>query len=76
MTRMPVLVDLDPAARTIRFRRPGVRLNLGSIGKGYALDRASEVLLGMGVADFLFHGGQSSLLARGSALKVPGWPLP
>jgi thiamine biosynthesis lipoprotein len=43
-----------------------MELNLGSIGKGYALDRASERLLAAGVGDFLLHGGQSSVLARGS----------
>ena len=58
------LVELDRAA-TIRFRRPGMRINLGSIGKGHALDVASQRLTELGVADFLFHGGQSSVLARG-----------
>ena len=60
------LVELDPARRTVRFRRPGVRLNLGALGKGYALDRAAEMLEAAGVRDFLFHAGQSSVLARGN----------
>lgn len=60
------LVELDPVGRTIRFKSPGVRLSLGSLGKGYALDRAAEVLAASGIADFVFHGGQSSVLARGS----------
>src|SRR4051812_27916622 len=34
-------VALDRAASTVRFARPGVALNLGGIGKGYALDRAA-----------------------------------
>ena len=59
-------VELDAEARTVRFLRPGVELNLGSVGKGYALDRAAERLLAAGVGDFLLHGGQSSVLARGS----------
>lgn len=68
------LVQLDPQHQTIRFLRPGVELNLGSIGKGYALDRAAEVLAAAGIGDFLFHAGQSSVLARGSvlALRQPG----
>jgi len=61
------LVELDPQRRTVRFRRSGVELNLGSIGKGYALDRAAEILAAEGVDDFLFHGGKSSILARGSS---------
>ena len=57
---------LDAERRTIRFNVPGMELNLGSIGKGYALDRCRELLEAGGMTDFLLHGGQSSLLARGS----------
>lgn len=62
------LVELDAERKTVRLLQPGVELNLGSIGKGYALDRAAEVLAAAGIGDFLFHGGQSSILARGSQL--------
>ena len=40
---------LDAAGRTIRFARPGIELNLGSIGKGYALDRMGALLRTQGV---------------------------
>ena len=40
-------------------------VNFGGIGKGYALDRAAEVLERGGLTDFLAHGGMSSVLARG-----------
>ena len=66
------LVELDPARRTVRFRQPGVRINLGSIGKGQALDVCGQRLLSLGMADFLLHGGQSSVLARG--LRTRGLP--
>jgi FAD:protein FMN transferase len=59
-------VELDPERQTIRFLKPGLRLNLGAIGKGYALDRCAEQLASAGVGDFLIHGGGSSVLARGS----------
>jgi FAD:protein FMN transferase len=61
--------------RTIRFLKPEIEINLGSIGKGYALDRCSEQLEACGVADFMLHGGQSSLLARGShgMMAGEGW---
>jgi thiamine biosynthesis lipoprotein len=71
-------VQLDPEAQTVRFLQPGMELNLGSIGKGYALDRAAEQLLAAGVGDFLLHGGQSSVLARGSRLAgtaPDGWTV-
>ena len=66
------LVELDDRRGTIRFLDPGVRLNLGSIGKGYALDRCGEKLLEVGIDDFLLHGGQSSVLAHGSQGPDPG----
>lgn len=59
-------IELNTADRTIRFRKPGVRINLGSIGKGYALDCCAERLLALGMSDFLVHGGQSSVVAHGS----------
>ena len=60
------LLELDAARRSIRFRKPGVRINLGSIGKGYALDVCARRLLELGMADFLLHGGRSSVLGRGA----------
>jgi len=58
-------VELDPQQRTIRFCKPGMKINLGSIGKGYALDICGERLVALGMTDYLLHGGQSSVLARG-----------
>jgi thiamine biosynthesis lipoprotein len=65
-------VQLDAARRTVRFAKPGVRINLGSIGKGYALDCAAALLARRGLVDFLFHGGQSSVLGRGSRAGPTG----
>jgi thiamine biosynthesis lipoprotein len=58
------LIELDHQRRTIRFLKPGVRINLGSIGKGWAVDRAGDRLVADGVGTFLIHGGNSSVLAR------------
>lgn len=65
----------NPERRTVRFPVAGMELNLGSIGKGYALDRCCELLEAGGLTDFLLHGGQSSLLARGSRNSTgdEGW---
>lgn len=59
------LLELNPADLTVRFRQPGVEINLGAIGKGYALDRCAERLAADGVANYVLHGGLSSILARG-----------
>jgi thiamine biosynthesis lipoprotein len=60
-------VVLHAEERTVRFLRPGLEINLGSIGKGYALDRAAEWLRRSGnVAAALLHGGHSSVYAIGN----------
>jgi thiamine biosynthesis lipoprotein len=58
-------VELDPEGRRVRFTRPGVEINPGAIGKGWAVDRALERLADAGVASVLVHGGQSSVRTRG-----------
>jgi FAD:protein FMN transferase len=60
-------LQLDPERHTVAFDRAGVRINLGSIGKGYAIDRAVDVLRAhWWPVSALIHGGQSSLYALGS----------
>lgn len=61
-------VLLDRASRTVRFTQPGVQINFNSMGKGYAVDRCGAYLQAAGFRNFLWHGGQSSVLARGTAL--------
>ncbi|MFO0892014.1 MAG: FAD:protein FMN transferase [Isosphaeraceae bacterium] len=59
-------LTLDPAEKSVSFDRPGITINLGSIGKGYAIDRAVEVIRGHWLpTSALVHGGQSSLFAAG-----------
>ncbi len=75
--RLPVgfdKVDLDAAARTVRFRASGVSLNFGSIGKGYALDLVAELLRSEGVSRALVSGGGSSVLAFGGGAGS-GFPV-
>lgn len=61
---------LDPDTETVAFDRPGIVVNLGSIGKGHALDRAAErIEAHWWPTGGLLHGGQSSVLAIGS----PPW---
>src|SRR5690606_12160560 len=56
---------LDADAMTVKFARAGIEINLGGIGKGYALDKCAEGFAEAAVADYLLHGGSSSVLARG-----------
>ena len=68
-------VAFDDERRSVRFLAEGVELNLGSIGKGYALDRAAERLREAGLESFLIHAGHSSIYAAGDSSSGPGWEV-
>ena len=64
------LLELDETEQTIRFKKQGIELNFGCIGKGFALDIAAEKLREHGVDRFLFQGGLSSVLTSGADWKI------
>lgn len=70
-------VVLDETRRAVKFRQPGLELNLGAVGKGYALDRAADLLREKwGVWSALLHGGGSSVYAIGRPPgDARGWPV-
>jgi thiamine biosynthesis lipoprotein len=62
--------------RDLRVTNPGgVKLDLGGIGKGYAIDRMAEVLGEWDIRQALIHGGHSSVLALDAPPGLDGWPL-
>ncbi len=50
-------IELIPESTSVRFRRPGVRVDLGGIAKGHAVDRGIEVLKGLGVTRAMVNAG-------------------
>jgi len=50
-------IAIDPEARTVRIGREGMQIGTGGIGKGYALDRAADVLRARGLESFMLFGG-------------------
>jgi thiamine biosynthesis lipoprotein len=64
-------VELDRDARTVRFQEPGMALNFGGIGKGYALDHVVVLLRRQGVPRALLSAGGSSALAFGGGEGFP-----
>jgi thiamine biosynthesis lipoprotein len=65
-------VALNPQRRTIRFDREGVELDLGGIAKGYAVDKAAEILRQSGVTAALITCG-SSIYAIGAPPNQTAW---
>lgn len=68
-------VRLDRQRRTVRFLSPGMELDPGGIGKGYAVDRAVRVLSKAGVRTALVSAGSSSVYAMGAPPGMPGWKI-
>ena len=69
------LVELNSANRTVRFARAGVMLDLGAIGKGYAVEQAAELLREAGVTSALLHGGTSTIQAIGHPPDAAAWKV-
>lgn len=57
------LIETDASNHAIRFARPGVRINLGGIAKGYAVERGAAILREHGIVNgIVTAGGDSRLL--------------
>jgi len=59
----------------VTLTRPGMTIDLGGIGKGYALDRLTHLLKAQGLSHALLDFGQSSIWALGTPPDVKGWRL-
>jgi FAD:protein FMN transferase len=65
---------LDPDRRTAELRAPNMRLDLGGIAKGYAIDEALKVLQQFGIRSALVSGG-GDLAVSGPPPAAPGWRI-
>lgn len=66
------LIKLDPQKQSVSFGQSGVRIDLGGIAKGYAVDKAIHLLKAAGVEHGLVRaGGDSRLL--GDKKGRPWW---
>ena len=71
--RQQVVVDLN--AGTVVFIQPGVSLDPGALGKGWAIKRAITLLREHGITRALLHGGTSSVAAIGAPLEHSAWHI-
>lgn len=68
-------VQLNSAQRTVRFLSPGVELDPGGIGKGYAVERSVKIMREQGVVAALLSAGSSTMYALGAPPGQPGWKI-
>ena len=68
-------IRLDKEPCTVQLLSQGVRIDLGGIGKGYALDRMAKLLGEWKIDKALVHGGGSTVLALGAPTGRKGWPV-
>lgn len=68
MDRLPLVnyknIELDEVEKTIFLKRPGMAIGLGGIAKGYAVDRAMQVLTD--------HGVRNAIVKAGGDMRVQG----
>jgi FAD:protein FMN transferase len=59
--RLPLInyrdINVDERAGTVALARPGMRIHLGGIGKGYAVDHGTAILRAAGVTSFMIQFG-------------------
>jgi thiamine biosynthesis lipoprotein len=69
------LLQLDELEHTIQLSVSPIQVDLGGIGKGYAVDRVAELLREWSIEIALVSGGYSSVLALKGPSQTKGWPL-
>jgi len=68
-------VELRKGNHTVRFAAAGMALDMGAIGKGWAIDCAVEVLRENGVRAAFLHGGTSSAHGFGKSPDALPWKV-
>ncbi len=63
----------DDARCAVKYEKPGMKISLGSVGKGFAMDAAVRVLEAAELRNYLFHGGSSSVFASGYRRGRKDW---
>jgi FAD:protein FMN transferase len=68
-------IELDEKALTLFFLNPIVKIDLGAIGKGFAVQKAKEILMKYQIQNALLNFGNSSIHAMGNHPLSEGWEV-
>jgi thiamine biosynthesis lipoprotein len=68
-------LEINAAEFAARVLSAETQIDLGAIGKGYALDCCVEVLRNWSIDNALLHAGQSTVLAMGEGPEGNGWSV-
>jgi len=71
----PEMLGIDQEESVVKKLQAGVNIDLGGIGKGFAVDAMATVLAEWGIERALLHGGVSSILAMDPPKGKNGWPI-
>jgi thiamine biosynthesis lipoprotein len=69
------LFALDPNTHTLTSLTERLHLDLGAVGKGYALDRMAETLAEWDISSACLQSGGSTALALAAPPDAAGWPI-
>jgi thiamine biosynthesis lipoprotein len=68
-------IKLDPSRYTVELLTEGIKIDLGGIGKGYAIDRMAELLRQWSIDTALINAGCSTVLALNAPARTNGWAV-
>ncbi|MBO0939766.1 FAD:protein FMN transferase [Fibrella sp. HMF5335] len=68
-------VQFDSTTQAVLLKKPGMRLDLGGIGQGYAIDEAQKVLHERGIRSFLLDLGGDILAGDSPPNQASGWRI-
>ncbi|MHC4115205.1 MAG: FAD:protein FMN transferase [Planctomycetota bacterium] len=69
------LIKLNKDDYTVRRLTDKVKIDLGGFGKGFAVDKMTDILRDWDIDTALIHGGASSVFALGAPPEKKGWPV-
>lgn len=69
------LLEIDPVSGAVTISGDSVAIDMGALGKGYAIDALMQVLRDWNIKAALAHAGTSSVYALGAPTGLEGWPL-